>query len=634
MSTLTAAVAEQISNEPFVLLDVGASGGIAPMWSAFGSNLRAFGFEPLLSECQRLNETSAPGIEFVPAFIVGPNMPEPDKFPWPQWWDNRWGERTSTDLALRILNQRMEALFNRGDTVEFSKQRITIDDFVQARGSAADFLKIDTDGTDFEVLRGAEKSLSPLLGVMIECEFHGSCNPRANTFTNIDIFLRSAGFTLVDLQSYRYSRGALPRRFIHDFPSGTEQGQIKWADAIYLRDGAFPGYCDLWNWRPSAEKLLKLVSLYELFGLVDCAAELLLAFSDLIGTRIEVPATLDILTPALDSERLSYRDYISAFMSNPERFYLRPKQSIPLPIEISSGPGIPEVDDPSPAVAIAKGDRVLNRILQKVVRRDRAATSVHNTFVSGAPRLQNALDIFKGEWTVAMPENSGLRAGNFPGDFFNDTRVLSAERAFGGFQGKKILELGPCEAHHTIMIAGRGAESITAIEANTRAYLKCLVMKEVFSLTNARFLLGNAVEFMKETSERFNILFASGFLYHQAEPDKALTAMARVSDQIFVQSHYFDAAAIAASNLSGRFGPGRKVNGVTYYPMQNRNRFAPDYLGGIAHATNWIGKDDMLRTISSLGFSVEIVTDEITPNGPSIWFVAIRNNKLAGDRSS
>src|SRR4029077_12704272 len=106
---------------------------------------------------------------------------------------------------------------------------------------------------------------------------HGSCAPRANTFSNIDTYLRSAGFTLADLQAYRYSRAALPRRFIHNFPSGTEHGPIKWADAVYLRDGAFPDYCELWNWRPSVPKLIKLIGLYEVFGLADCAAELVLA---------------------------------------------------------------------------------------------------------------------------------------------------------------------------------------------------------------------------------------------------------------------------------------------------------------------------------------------------------------------
>jgi FkbM family methyltransferase len=324
MAGLMELIEKPLADEPFVLLDVGASGGIAPMWNAFRPHLRAFGFEPLLSECARLNAASDPGIEFVPAFVAGSPMPTPEPFPMPQWWDNRFWYRTSAVAALQLQNKQMDEIFNRGDAIELSKDKFTIDTFVQARSLDPDFLKIDTDGTDFDVLRGAEKTLPRLLGVMIESEFHGSVRPDANTFSNIDTFMRAAGFSLVDLQTYRYSRAALPRRFIHNFPSGTEFGQIKWADAIYLRDAAFPEYCDLWNWRPSVAKLAKLAGLFELFGLADCAAELLVAFQPVFEKAIDVCAALDALTPNdLGGEALSYREYIAAFTANPSRFYSR-----------------------------------------------------------------------------------------------------------------------------------------------------------------------------------------------------------------------------------------------------------------------------------------------------------------------
>jgi len=298
------------AGEPFVLLDVGASGGISPMWDAFKPNLRAFGFEPLLAECARLNQSSGPGIEFVPAFVAGSPVPEAQHHPMPQWWDNRFWQRTSAVEALKLLNTEMSAIFNRGDVVELSKDSVTIDEFVNSRGLDADFLKIDTDGTDFEVLRGAEKILPRLLGVMIEAEFHGSLEPRANTFANMDIYLREAGFTLADLQLHRYSRAALPRRFIQQSPSDTEFGQLRWADAIYLRDGAFPGYADLWNWRPSTAKLVKLISLYATLGLEDCAAELLLTFDGELRKHMDVNQALDALTPSdLGSENISYREH-------------------------------------------------------------------------------------------------------------------------------------------------------------------------------------------------------------------------------------------------------------------------------------------------------------------------------------
>src|SRR5687768_690329 len=42
---------------PMALIDVGASGGIDRRWSVFGERLVAVGFDPLLAEVERLNES-------------------------------------------------------------------------------------------------------------------------------------------------------------------------------------------------------------------------------------------------------------------------------------------------------------------------------------------------------------------------------------------------------------------------------------------------------------------------------------------------------------------------------------------------------------------------------------------------
>ncbi|HEY0418054.1 MAG TPA: hypothetical protein VGC80_00900 [Acetobacteraceae bacterium] len=56
-------VAEQLGGEEFRLLDVGCSGGLHPSWRAFGSRLRAWGFDPDAAECARLAALEAlPGV--------------------------------------------------------------------------------------------------------------------------------------------------------------------------------------------------------------------------------------------------------------------------------------------------------------------------------------------------------------------------------------------------------------------------------------------------------------------------------------------------------------------------------------------------------------------------------------------
>ena len=85
----------------------------------------------------------------------------------------------------------------------------------------------------------------------------------------------------------------------------------------------------------------------------------------------------------------------------------------------------------------------------------RPSAELNNSYVTGFPTPQQAVDIFRGEWSLAE---------------------------IGGAKGKNVLELGPLEGGHTYMFHQAGAESIIAIEANTRAYLKCLIAKEIFGL--------------------------------------------------------------------------------------------------------------------------------------------------------
>lgn len=248
--------------------------------------------------------------------------------------------------------------------------------------------------------------------------------------------------------------------------------------------------------------------------------------------------------------------------------------------------------------------------------------------VRAAPHPQNALDIFKGDWVVKFPEELGLTAGQFPGDFFNDYRLAAAEEAFGGFQGRHILELGPFEGHHSTMMARRGAVHVTAIEANTRAFLKCLVTKEVMGLANVSFLLGEAVKFMEQTQRRFDVLIASGVLYHFTRPDQALSLMARVSDRLFLQTHYFDEALISRTRLQGRFTmvPRDETGAATvYHRMTYLERDSPIYNGGVEEYTHWLTRDDILALLQGLGFELTVLFEEPEHrNGPTISIVAIR----------
>ncbi|HOD48200.1 MAG TPA: hypothetical protein PKK58_12570, partial [Opitutaceae bacterium] len=122
-------------------------------------------------------------------------------------------------------------------------------------------------------------------------------------------------------------------------------------------------------------------------------------------------------------------------------------------------------------------------------------------FFLQAPTAQNALDLFKGEWSTRLPDATGLVASTGPVRACEDYRVHWFEKHIpGGYAGKRVLELGPLEAGHSYMLQHAGAAKVVAIEAAARAYLKCLVMKETFALDRVEFRLGDFIPYLKSST--------------------------------------------------------------------------------------------------------------------------------------
>jgi len=285
---------------PFFLLDVGCSGGLSPRWSTFGERLRAVGFDPLVTEIDRLNGLNTHrGVTYEAAFVIGkdPASPESGNDPVADR-SNQSFERTSAVAAGRQMpTTYAQAIFNAGAPLVFTDRRFTLDDYVSAvEHPDVDFLKVDTDGHDIEVIEGASGIMAAggLLGLEVEVQFHGLLHDRANTFANIDRLLRRSGFSLFDLDLRRYSRADLPAPFARDTPAQTVSGQVAWAEALYLRDLASPRYEDLWSYAITRERVMKLASLFEVFELPDCAAELLRKRGDFLDPAIQ-EALLDLL---------------------------------------------------------------------------------------------------------------------------------------------------------------------------------------------------------------------------------------------------------------------------------------------------------------------------------------------------
>jgi SAM-dependent methyltransferase len=252
-----------------------------------------------------------------------------------------------------------------------------------------------------------------------------------------------------------------------------------------------------------------------------------------------------------------------------------------------------------------------------------------------APSHQAALDLFKGTWYVAMPPDSGLLAGTV-GGHFDVAPVRWADNHLGGLAGKSILELGPFEAYQTYQFERLGAGSVLSIENSPANFLKCLIIKNIYSL-RATFLLGNFIQFLETPTDQFDICWASGVLYHMTDPLRFLEAVSRVSDTVVVNTHFFSEKDIAQNPYAASFFDGSKDQSTRWrerdiilhyrsYLGGEAARASNRFCGGSSEFSFWMELADIKVVLTELGYT-HIEMEGIYPssqNGPACFFAASR----------
>lgn len=255
-------------------------------------------------------------------------------------------------------------------------------------------------------------------------------------------------------------------------------------------------------------------------------------------------------------------------------------------------------------------------------------TMINDFYSDKQASVVNALQIFSDQQWVSKLPNSNI--GTIP--LFEDSRVEWAIGQAGGVSGKKCLELGPLEGAHTYMLLNAGAESVTSIEANSNSYLKCLIVKEVFRMDRAKFLFGNFVPWLENNTTHFDYVHASGVLYHMVDPVGLLLSLSRMTDNLFLWTHYADLEAMPRSDPRSIEVENESIvtaHGFTYKTFSRKYstnpHTNPSFCGGIHTNPVWIEKQTILQVLECNGFSTTIGFDAPDhPNGPSCAIFAKR----------
>lgn len=259
--------------------------------------------------------------------------------------------------------------------------------------------------------------------------------------------------------------------------------------------------------------------------------------------------------------------------------------------------------------------------------------NILDQYVRSVPHAQNAVDIFKGEWSSKLPLKD-VSSGTIP--LFEDARISWASDQLGGVKNKKVLELGPLEAGHSYMLEKMEASEIVSIEANTRAYVKCLIVKELLKLNRVRFICGDFIEYLKANQTKFDVCIASGVLYHMKNPVELLYLISKVSDNIFIWTHYYDKEVIENNSaIRGKFPSHLPSEYRGYSHILHRFEYKDalkfgGFCGGSSSYSLWMSRREILDCLNYFGFNkIQINFDQPNhPNGPSFAIVASRQQSV------
>ena len=255
----------EYEQHPLVLVDVGARGGLKSNWLPAQRHLRVIGFEPDKQEFERLVErTRADGgaIRFFNTAL------HKDRAVLKLYVAKDRGLTSIFEPDRAFLDKFPEA--DRFDTTMVAEVEADMLDRVLAEGGVGevDFLKVDTQGSELFVLQGGDQTLAEqVVGVEVEVEF-APIYKNQPLFADVDAYLRQLGFALFDLRPVFWKRAA--GRGV-----GGPQGQMIWADALYLRTlPSLREIVDGYDRETRKPKLLKALSTTILYGYYDYALEM------------------------------------------------------------------------------------------------------------------------------------------------------------------------------------------------------------------------------------------------------------------------------------------------------------------------------------------------------------------------
>ena len=259
-------------------IDVGCSGGRPYQWERLGIALHYIGIDPLKNEIDRLGNLREPNSKYISGLLqIDGGSGSADEV------TMQFFNRTSAWKEMQSGYDQVATTFNSGLEVIVEESKVSVEDLLALLPTRSlDLLKIDIDSDDYLAMNQFIKNGNgdELLLLDIESQFHGNPDDEGNSLWNIGKLANKNNLHLYDLEVNRYSRSALPSKFMYGFPAQTQNGQALWGDALFIKDAIDVSL--------SVINRVKLIALYEVYGLYDCAMETINNYEDALRELIPV----------------------------------------------------------------------------------------------------------------------------------------------------------------------------------------------------------------------------------------------------------------------------------------------------------------------------------------------------------
>lgn len=256
----------ELGKFPFVIVDVGALGGPKKEWAPLKKHLKLIGFEPSEEGYRALKEKKIADVIYFNSACYH------EKQKITLHITEHEGSSSTFMPNHDFLNHFPENNINgyrlkNSVTVNADRMDNMLDPDLRR---SIDFMKVDAEGSAFEVIKGAKKILQEglVVGLKIEAEFNEKYKNQ-NLFSDLDRLLREHKYQLFNVDACYW------KRRVGTKTAGT-RGQLVHGDFLYFIDSK-EFFAKLKDYSKDAAeaKAIKFIMLSYLYGYFDFSMELL-----------------------------------------------------------------------------------------------------------------------------------------------------------------------------------------------------------------------------------------------------------------------------------------------------------------------------------------------------------------------